>query len=95
MRRLNRYTCGTCGGSIITVDADDGTTPFTLACRARSGCCGTMLSSCYRGVSGEASFVWRKPTRAEYAASGPAMRRHFDLGGLAIHPIPPSDGAEP
>jgi hypothetical protein len=85
--KKNRYTCKTCGGNIITVDLDEGTTPFMLGCRATHGCRGMMQSSCYRGVTGEPAFVWRKPTADEYRCASLGMKEHFDQGGLDIHPI--------
>ena len=85
--RLNRYTCDACGDSIITMDADEGTTPFMLGCRATADCEGMMQSSMYRGVSGTPDFVWRRPTRDEYKLSSADMKHHFDLGGLDIFRI--------
>jgi len=86
-RRLNRYTCGECGGSIITMDADEGVTPFMLDCRVKHGCGGTMRSHMYRGVVGEPEYVWRKPTPDEYKRASAAMKHHFDLDGLDIFTI--------
>jgi hypothetical protein len=85
--RLNRYTCRDCRQSIITVDRDEGVTPFMLLCRATEGCRGFSYSSMYRGVTGTPTYEWRKPTPAEYLAYPPAMREHVDQGGLDIHPI--------
>lgn len=85
--KLNRYTCQTCGGHTITVDRDEGVTPFMLLCRATKDCGGHMYSSFYRDVEGVPTYEWRKPTPTEYAAMSPAMRDHVDLGGLDIHPI--------
>ena len=85
--RLNRYTCSACKGSVVTVDIDEGTTPFMLACRATPRCNGVMQSSLYRGVSGVPTFAWRKPTQDEYRAATAAGRHHYDLGGLDIHPF--------
>ena len=88
MSRLNRYTCQSCRGSIVTVDRDEGTTPFMLLCRATKGCHGHMYSSFYRVDGAPApQYEWRKATPAEYSASDPAMRQHFDMGGLDIHPL--------
>lgn len=94
MARLNRYTCQKCRGSIVTVDADEGTTPFMLGCRATEGCNGDMHSSFYRVAGTPApQFEWRKATPEEYAAADPAMQQHFDMGGLDIHPLPTGDGS--
>lgn len=83
-KKLNRYTCDACQGTIVTVDLDEGTTPFMLDCRAKDGCKGSMRSSFYRGVTGEPTHAWRKPTAFEYKRASAAMRRHFDLGGLDV-----------
>lgn len=80
----NRYTCEACQGSIVTMDVDEGTTPFMLQCRATEGCEGMMQSSMYRGVEGEPDYVWRKPTADEYKGASASMRHHFDLGGLDL-----------
>lgn len=96
MSGKNRYTCRTCGGQIVTEDRDEGTTPFVIGCRAKRGCRGTMQSSCYRGAEGATpTFIWRKPTAAEYIAAPLAMKDHFDMGGLDIYPCPPKGGEKP
>lgn len=86
-RRLNRYICQTCKGQITTVDRDEGVTPFMLGCYATKGCEGSMYSSFYQVSDGDPTYEWRKASPEEYAAAGPAMRGHFDQGGLNIHPI--------
>lgn len=86
-KRLNRYTCQKCGGQIVTVDRDEGVTPFMLMCRATGGCDGHMYSSMYRGVTGEPTYEWRKATPEEFAKASIAMKEHFSMGGLDIHPI--------
>ena len=85
--RLNRYTCQTCGGQTITIDRDEGVTPFMMLCRATPECKGHSYSSFYRDVIGTPTYEWRKATPEEYAASSPAMRQHFDMGGLDLHKI--------
>lgn len=89
--KRNAYTCEECGGVVITVDKDQGTTPFMMGCLATPYCDGTMSSSFYMGPlvnsPKEATYEWRKPTPAEYAVAMPALKDHFDMGGLDIHPI--------
>lgn len=50
----NAYYCETCGGYIVTIDIDDGVTPFMLACRVKgeprsegNDCNGMMESMFY------------------------------------------------
>lgn len=89
--KRNAYTCQGCNGTIITVDRDEGTTPFMLGCRATVECPGMMQSHFYRGSvvdsAAPATFEWRKPTKDEYKQATPAMRQHFDWGGLDIYPV--------
>lgn len=86
-QRLNRYTCQKCSGEIVTVDRDEGVTPFMLLCRATADCKGHMYSSFYRGVTGTPTYEWRKATLTEFQKSSRAMQEHFKMGGLDIHPI--------
>lgn len=94
--RKNAYTCDTCGESTITIDRDEGVTPFTLHCYATRDCGGTMRSQFYvqnEKTEGQPAYEWRKPTRAEYRRMGDAMREHIDRGGLDIYPLEgPSEG---
>lgn len=84
----NAYICAKCEGRIITEDRDEGTTPFLIGCKVTKGCDGTMRSLLYRGVQAHepVTFIWRKPTRAEYVAAPAAMKEHFDNGGLDLYP---------
>jgi hypothetical protein len=87
--RLNRYRCEKCHKSIVTVDRDEGVTPFMLNCRRTPGCSGQMTSRFYQveSVWGPPTFEWRKPTKKEYKRMSPAMKQHIDQGGLDIYPI--------
>lgn len=59
--RRNCYRCAMCHGSIITVDEDDGVTPFMLGCRVRRSCRGMMQSSFYRDVPTRVpTYAWRR-----------------------------------
>lgn len=94
----NRYTCVKCRGHIITEDRDQGTTPFMIDCYATKGCPGPMQSEFYRGdfvnSAEPATKIWRRPTREEYRRAHPAMKQHFDMGGLDLYDAP-ERAAEP
>lgn len=85
--RLNRYVCQVCGRSIITIDRDEGVTPFMLNCRATPDCKGDMHSSFYEGVTGQPTHEWRKPTAEEYQNMSQPMRDYIDSGALNIYPL--------
>ena len=89
--KLNRYTCRACDAFIVTIDREDGVTPFLIGCRATPGCNGLAQSSCYRGVPtwAEPSHEWRKPTPTELFKASKAMREHVAMGGLDIYPVKP------
>lgn len=85
--KLNRYTCGKCAQAIITIDADEGTTPFAINCHATRGCAGMMTSAFYAGVTGTATHQWRKPTIAEFNRLNSWNKEHVRMGGLLLFPI--------
>lgn len=87
--KRNAYTCQSCKKTIVTVDRDEGTTPFMIGCRADLPCGGYMESHFYRidDVEGDPLFEWRKPTPAEYKKASRAMKDHFDTGGLDLYPF--------
>jgi hypothetical protein len=90
---FNCYTCTTCGGQIVTVDRDEGVTPFMVRCRAQKDCGGTMHSSFYTNVplALQPTYEWRKPTPQEYRKLDKATRTdHVDRGGLLMYRL---DGA--
>lgn len=87
--KKNIYTCDTCFGHIVTVDRDDGVTPFMINCRATIECVGTMRSSMYRvfDQSMRATFEWYKPSVLEIGALESGARGHVDKGGLLLRKI--------
>ena len=86
--KKNIYTCEKCGFHVVTVDRDEGVTPFMIACRA-FGCDGHMHSSMYRVFDQriKARFEWYRPGEPELAMMSPAMQDHVRMGGLAMREI--------
>lgn len=82
--KKNIYTCKKCSQQIVTIDIDEGTTPFFLKCRATPGCQGMMFSKSYMGVPEEAvpDYEWFKPLSLK--GYNQAMRDHIGMGGLDI-----------
>lgn len=54
----NVYTCQACAGVVVTIDRDDGVTPFSIRCRAAEKCDGLMYSTFYQ--------VGKKPLVPQY-----------------------------
>lgn len=90
--RENVYTCEKCGGLTVTIDVDEGVTPFMLKCRAsgRQGDCdGFARSSFYpKGPRPPhmpaPSWEWYRPDAEEVERLSDAMREHVRQGGLCI-----------
>lgn len=90
--RENVYTCSKCGGYTVTVDLDEGVTPFMLRCRAsgkEGDCDGMAQSAMYPNGPRPASipppaWEWYSPDIKELARSSPAMRDHAQRGGLFL-----------
>lgn len=86
--RLNSYRCDTCEGLIVTIDRDEGVTPFMLRCRVTEKCGGSMTSSFYKlHAPGEPTWEWRKPTEAEIQRASTGLRGHYEQGGLLLAKI--------
>lgn len=86
--KKNIYTCANCGHHIVTVDREEGTTPFMIGCTAFD-CAGHMKSSFYRvfDQSMRPSHEWYKPTHPELATESQAVQQHCHYGGLLMRPI--------
>ena len=94
----NVYICQKCGRHTVTVDVDEGVTPFMIRCREKDGprrpCRGMAVSCSYpRGPKpahiGPPRWEWYKPTDADLVKhyEGNAlerMREHVENGGLDI-----------
>jgi hypothetical protein len=87
--KKNIYTCDKCGGHIVTVDVDDGVTPFMLACKVAEECEGTMRSSLYRvfDQSMKASHEWYRPTPATGGRLSASQLDHVMKGGLLLRAV--------
>ena len=87
--KKNIYTCEECGGTFVTVDRDEGTTPFMTLCRVTAGCRGAAQSSFYRvDQSITPTHEWRRLTDSEAAEQNPGGMQHHLMGGLFLRPLP-------
>lgn len=92
--RKNIYACKDCGSHIVTVDKDQGVTPFMIRCvathcEAPNGRKGMMQSSMYRVFDPDniirPSYEWYRPGLAQILSIGEA--EHVKRGGLLLRPI--------
>lgn len=83
--KLNIYVCDECHGHIVTVDKDDGVTPFMIGCEAK-GCKAVMKSSFYRvfDQSMAPTHEWYRPTEPEIATLQRGAADHVRQGGLML-----------
>jgi hypothetical protein len=85
--KKNRYTCQSCGHAYVTVDKDDGTTPFMAPCQAK-GCKGMAQSEFYRVPQNlEASHEWYRMGPAEARGLAAHLRQHHEMGGLFLRRV--------
>ena len=80
--RLNLYNCAKCGNTIITIDVDDGVTPFMLVCKKHGGCSDGMMTSSMYNVPPmyTPSHEWYKPA----IGTSDADSDHVKQGGLIL-----------
>lgn len=85
----NIYVCRECRGHIVTVDLDEGVTPFLLPCKETLKCVGLMQSSMYRVYDQEikADWEWYKPTMDERRKLNPFAQEHVTMGGLLLRKV--------
>lgn len=91
--RKNIYTCPV-GHHTVTVDVDEGVTPFMLRCRQRAAdgkhnCTEMAQSHFYRLTSTEMmmepEYEWFKPMSLK--GLSPEMKEHIRMGGLELRKI--------
>jgi hypothetical protein len=81
--RKNLYTCDICRGEVVTLDLDEGTTPFMLSCLATPKCQGLMQSSFYQcDPLRPHQYEWVKADHLE--EYDPNMQEHIRKGGLVL-----------
>ncbi|HUD74796.1 MAG TPA: hypothetical protein VMQ76_06965 [Terracidiphilus sp.] len=93
--RENVYTCQKCGGLTVTVDIDEGVTPFMIGCRAsgnETDCNGDAYSAFYpKGPRPphipKPSWEWYKPSDKEVNSFPESWRDHYRKGGLHLRKI--------
>lgn len=91
--KINVYICPVCHGNTVTIDRDEGVTPFLLDCRASGEtgkCKGMAQSSFYQAFHPmpEPAWEWYKPTDpVELSKMSKAMLIHVAQGGLQIRRI--------
>lgn len=85
--KKNIYVCDKCKGHVVTVDIDEGVTPFMIRCHATAFCKGEMKSSMYRVFDQDmrAGFEWYRPTAPEVVA--PHLQPHVEQGGLLFRKV--------
>ena len=91
--KLNIYTCDVCFEHIVSVDLDEGVSPFMINCQVTDGCKGYMESSIYHVYDQRMrpDIVWYRPTEKEQAKMSQAMRDHITHGGLDMRPMTKED----
>lgn len=88
--KINIYVCDVCKGNMVTIDRDDGTTPFMTSCKAKYGCEGPMVSSMYRvDQTLRPTHEWYAPTVLDHLR--PAERQHVEMGGLLLRRVDQGD----
>jgi hypothetical protein len=98
MARENVYVCEKCGGFTVTIDVDEGVTPFMIRCRAKDvvgndailpGCKGNAVSSFYPegprpSHIQEPAWEWYAPSSTEFESLDSATKDHVYSGGLIL-----------
>lgn len=96
--KKNRYVCDTCGRSIITINRDEGTTPFQICCcESGTQCPGGMSSAlCRLADDPKPTHQWIRPTEAQIGKQcrdlgfdhiPVSFSNFYGQGGLMLMPL--------
>lgn len=84
----NIYLCHSCGRGHVTVDLDEGTTPFITTCLACGREAYSLLYRCPQAMLKDvpAALEWYSPKAAELGSLKPHTLQHVQMGGLISRP---------
>ena len=84
--KKNRYTCELCESILVSVDIDDGTTPFMIECWNCD--VADMTSEMYMCPQDLiVTHEWYAPDRKERRKLSPSEKNHVEKGGLLMRPL--------
>lgn len=86
--KKNAYVCQQFGHLTVTVDRDEGVTPFMIGCETK-GCTGDAFSTFYKPPlsAGEPTHEWYRPSPDACATLDEATVYHVQQGGLLLRKI--------
>jgi hypothetical protein len=84
--KKNIYMCPACGCGFVSLDVDQGVTPFLTGCLTE-GCPGLARSLCYHAPQMMLADIapaleWYQPSASELATLSMATQAHVNNGGL-------------
>jgi len=91
--KRNIYLCEDCGHGFVSIDRDDGVTPFMTKCLNAD--CGKMASSLFYAcpqpmLAGTSpALEWYRPGEPEIAGLSPSVADHVRKGGLLSRVVRP------
>ena len=87
--KKNAYVCAKCGHATVTIDRDEGTTPFKTGC-TKEGCDGIAESRLYKILEPALpTHEWYRITDPnDRILKHPAAKYHHRNGGLFLREIP-------
>lgn len=87
--KKNAYSCSGCGNLIITIDLDEGVTPFSISClETGTKCKAPMFSAMYQvDQTLRPTHQWYKPSKQETSFMSLGMQEHIKMGGLALRKV--------
>lgn len=96
--RINVYTCKTCGHKTVTIDREDGTTPYIISCDACKNEAYSSFYVCSQGLT--PTHEWYKPTGKQLTKlydgrTLDAMMEYVSMGGLDLREIKQKSSKKP
>lgn len=82
--KKNIYLCPSCGHGFVSLDVDEGTTPFMTKCLNCSDMAQSMCYAAPQEVLGRIApaLEWYLPSPNAVKKMSPAVKSHVEKGGL-------------
>lgn len=88
--KKNVYMCCDCGHGFVSMDVDEGVTPFTAPCLNCDGLAKSFFYNIPQEILGNHAVEWFRPSAKASKKLPKPVREHVERGGLIIQ-LNPND----
>ncbi len=80
--KKNVYICEHCGHGFVTLDCEEGVTPFMTGCLNCGALAKSMMYNIPQQLLGTPAVRWIRPKKSTWGRFPPGIQQHLEKGGL-------------